>query len=135
MCARLRAFEGAHVRDFVTWLGEGAAWAEYVRSRGLCLPHLLYCRAVAEDEPLRERLVEAQAAQVERLRDEMRGLVRKLEGGQRWEATRDEWAAYERATEKFVGRSGLVPMSVVADSGESGSEAPRGERQEAGKSR
>jgi hypothetical protein len=65
----------------------------------------------------------------------MRGLVRKLKGGQRWEATRDEWAAYERATEKFVGRSGLVSVSVIADSGESESEAARRERQEAGKSR
>jgi hypothetical protein len=135
VCARLRAFEGAHVRDLVTRLGDGAAWTEYVGSRGLCLPHLLYCLAVAEDKPLRERLVAAQAAQVERLRVEMRGLVRKLEGGQRWEATRDEWAAYERATEKLVGRSGLVPMRMVADSGEGESEALRGERQEAGEGR
>jgi hypothetical protein len=115
VCARLRACEGAHVREFVGWLREGAAWAEYAQSRGLCLPHLLRCRAVAGDEVFQERLTEAQVAQIERLRGEMRGLVRKLEWGQRWEATRGEWAAYERATEKFVGRSGLSPLSAVAD--------------------
>jgi hypothetical protein len=70
---------------------------------------------VAGDEVFQERLTEAQVAQIERLRGEMRGLVRKLEWGQRWEATRGEWAAYERATEKFVGRSGLSPLSAVAD--------------------
>ena len=103
------------MREFVGWLGEKAAWAEYAESRGLCLPHLLRCGAVVEDGALRQRLAEAQAAQVERLRDEMRELVRKLEGGRRWEATRHEWAAYERATEKFVGRSGLSPLSAFAN--------------------
>ena len=52
VCARLRAFEGAHVRDLVAWLGDGAAWAEYAGSRGLCLPHLLGLSELNEDVPI-----------------------------------------------------------------------------------
>ena len=55
------------------------------------------------DPSLRDRLSQAQAAQIERLQCEMRALVQKLASEQRWEVSRDEWVAYERATEKFVG--------------------------------
>jgi hypothetical protein len=75
----------------------------------LCLPHLLCSQALVQDQSLRDRLNQAQAAQIERLQCETRELARKLAAGQRWEVARDEWVAWERATEKFVGRKGLAP--------------------------
>jgi len=109
LCAHVRTCESTHVRAFVGWLSNSGVWPQYPESRGLCLPHLLRCQAMVQEESLRERLNEAQAAQIERLRREMRGLDRKLAAGQRWEVAHDEWAAWERATEKFVGRRGLIP--------------------------
>ncbi len=114
LCVRLDACETAHVRAFVAWLSESVAWSEYAESRGLCVPHLLRCQSVIQDPALRQHLHQAQAAQIERLQHEMRELVRKLAAGRRWDASRDEWLAWERATEKFVGRSGLFPLRTDA---------------------
>ena len=105
----LRACETAHVQAFVGWLSDRVVWPQYAESRGLCMPHLLRCQALVQDQSLRERLNQAQAAQIERLQREMRALPRKLAAGQRWEVSRDEWVAWERVTEKFVGRRGLFP--------------------------
>jgi hypothetical protein len=109
VCARLRACESAHVQRFVEWVSDSGTWPEYAESRGLCLPHLVRCQALIRDPSLQERLNQAQVEQIERLQREMGALVRKLATGRRWDATRDEWAAYKRAAEKFVGRSGLLP--------------------------
>jgi hypothetical protein len=109
LCARLRACETAHLRALVGWLSDRAAWPHYAESRGLCLPHFLRCQALVQDLSLREQLCQAQAVQIERLQREMRQLARKLAAGQRWEVSRNEWVAWERATEKFVGRRGLAP--------------------------
>ncbi len=38
----------------------------------------------------------------------MRALVRKLDAAERWKVTHDEWVAYERTTEKLVGRQGRL---------------------------
>src|ERR1035441_1400494 len=79
LCAHVRACESAHVRSFVGWVSDGLAWSRYVESRGLCLPHLVRCQALVREEPLRERLNGAQIKQMERLQDEMRELVGKLD--------------------------------------------------------
>jgi hypothetical protein len=109
LCARLRTCETTHVRAFLGWLSDGVAWPQYAESRGFCLPHLLRCQALVQDQSLREQLNRAQAAQTERLQREMRELARKLAAGRRREVSRDEWVAWARATEKFVGRRGLAP--------------------------
>jgi hypothetical protein len=109
LCEHLREREAAHLRTFVDWLVQAGSWSEHEQSRGLCLPHLLRCQEAMADESLRRRLAQAQAAQIERLRTEMRACVRKFESGQRWEISRDESAAWERTTEKLVGRKGLLP--------------------------
>ena len=114
LCVHLQACETAHARAFVGWLSDSVAWSEYAESRGLCLPHLVRCQALVQDSSLVERLNQAQAAQIERLQGEMRECVRKFETGERWEISQDEWAAYERATEKFVGRNGLLPLRAGA---------------------
>jgi hypothetical protein len=109
VCVHLRGREAAHVRTFLAWLADAQAWAEYEVSQGLCLPHSLRCQGLVQDPALRDRLSKVQVVQVERLQNGMRALVQKLAAGQRWEVSRDEWAAWERTTEKLVGRSGVFP--------------------------
>lgn len=116
LCIHLAACEKAHARAFVEWINKDAAWAEYAESRGLCLPHLLLCHTLVEAPALHERLDQAQAVQLQRLQEEMQELLRKLATGRRWEVTRDQWVAWERATEKFVGRRGLLPSAIKAKS-------------------
>jgi len=109
VCVHLRVREAAHVRNFLGWLADAQAWAKYEASQGLCLPHSLRCLGLVQDLALRDRLSKAQAVQIKRLQNGMGALVQKLAAGRRWDVSRDEWAAWERTTEKLVGRSGVSP--------------------------
>jgi hypothetical protein len=62
------------------------------------------------NESLRRRLDHFQSAQIEHLQKEMRELIRKLESGQRWEISPNEWDACKRIVEKLVGRKGTANL-------------------------
>ncbi len=106
LCSQLARREAQHIHAFVEWLEQPLSWPAYENSRGLCLAHLLQCQPLMGNEPLRKRLDHFQSAQIEHLHIEMRELIRKLESGQRWAISPDEWDACKRMVEKLVGRKG-----------------------------
>ena len=106
LCADLKINESSHIEDLITLLDSQGNRTKYAKGWGLCIPHLIQTVLYANDESLTSFLLDSQKKQLERIKINAVGLIRKKEAPLRWEQTDDEKNSWFRAIQKLAGRRG-----------------------------